>query len=343
MQYNLSTLFLIFFVVATSLALFGIWGIWISGVMCLVALCVSRAKTLERGIGYSLLVVFFGVICPLLLAPVQSVAREPARSACCKNNMKQIGLALYAYEKAKKQFPPVFACYRDGKPLQSWLVAILPLMEYDTIYTKLSKDEPWNSPQNTQALPRELFDYTCPSALRDETDCSSNYMAIIGPGTIWNAEGSKRISDLPHDISSTVAAVEVVDSGKHWAEPFALTVEEVLENMKTQKGPRISSNHPGLVHVLFADGKVRELPSEMPLSLWRKILNGEIANFGNLKSQIDYYAPDMVETSLHPNQSTMERIGFLLSIPVWFFSVMWLFYRAVKSRKITPLAAAEVA
>ena len=31
-------------------------------------------------------------------------------------------------------------------------------------------------------------------------------------------------------------AVEIADSGKHWAEPFALTVDEVLENMRTGKG-----------------------------------------------------------------------------------------------------------
>ena len=89
------------------------------------------------------------------------------------------------------------------------------------------------------------------------------------------------IKDLANP-SLTVMAVECVDSDKHWAEPYALTAEEVLERMKTGKGMRIGSAHPAVILVLFADGSVHPLRADMPISLWRKLLMGEIKNIEEL-------------------------------------------------------------
>ena len=66
--------------------------------------------------------------------------------------MKQIGLGLLNYESARKRFPPINVCDKDGKPLFSWLVAILPNTEYGAIYDQLNLDEPWNSRHNTAAI-----------------------------------------------------------------------------------------------------------------------------------------------------------------------------------------------
>ena len=114
---------------------------------------------------------------------------------------------------------------------------------------------------------------------------STSYMAIIGPGTAWREDGPVKLSDLPDGGSHTVMAVEVVNSGVHWAEPRDLTVDEALEGLKTGKGLRISTAHPGCINILFADGSVRTLPSKMPISVWKKLLAGEITDLDN----IEYY------------------------------------------------------
>jgi prepilin-type N-terminal cleavage/methylation domain-containing protein/prepilin-type processing-associated H-X9-DG protein len=50
-------------------------------------------------------IAIIGVLVALLLPAVQA-ARESARKSVCTNNLKQIGLAMHAYEDQRKSFPP---------------------------------------------------------------------------------------------------------------------------------------------------------------------------------------------------------------------------------------------
>ena len=131
-------------------------------------------------------------------------------------------------------------------------------------------------------------------------------------------------------------AVECTESTKHWAEPYTLTLEEVLERMKTGKGTRIFTAHEsGLVNVLFADGLVYGLPSNMPISLWRKLLMGEVKSrdeLWNWEPSADDPAPINIGTTPPPPPPGEWRLA--LSILVWLFSVALLLYRAWHSGKI---------
>src|SRR5262249_40169050 len=48
--------------------------------------------------------------------------------------------------------PAIFT--KDGKPLLSWRVAILPYIEEDTLYQEFKLDEPWDSEHNKKLIAR---------------------------------------------------------------------------------------------------------------------------------------------------------------------------------------------
>src|SRR5436190_2065563 len=84
-----------------------------------------------------LLVVIFiiGILIALLLPAIQA-AREAGRKTTCRNNLKQIGLALHHYHDAHRAFPPsaVISGFGWGTaegpgPWPSWVVLILPFIE----------------------------------------------------------------------------------------------------------------------------------------------------------------------------------------------------------------------
>jgi hypothetical protein len=337
LQYRLSTLFLIFFFVAATMALFGMWGIWIAGVLFLAAICVNQVRTVMKGIAATVLI-SLGVFIFGLPTFYQS---EAGQHRLCVDKMDQLGLGLLNYHCFHKHFPPVYSCDIYNNSMFSWVVPLLPNIDCETEFYQLKKDEPWDSPHNKQFLSQtSLPTFHCPGANQKNEVDIINYIAIIGPGTIWRKEGTVDFWDLPQGGLS-VMLVEAATSDKHWAEPFALTAEEVLENMKSGKGVRISSGHPSGVYVLFTNGKVDFLPAEMPLSLWKKILAGEVPakDLDDINSLIDPNAPDMV--NVYVSTPKTNPWPFILGVIVWLVSIALLFRRAVKSRRKPEIETVE--
>ncbi len=89
-------------------------------------------------------------------------ARQGALRSQCVNNEKQIGLALHNYHARHNAFPPAYSVGKDGAPLLSWRVLILPFLDQNDLFREFHLDEPWDSPHNRTLIAKMPVTYRCP-------------------------------------------------------------------------------------------------------------------------------------------------------------------------------------
>jgi len=151
-----------------------------------------------RRTGFTLieLLVVIAIIAVLiaLLLPAVQQAREAARRSQCKNNLKQIGLALHNYHDTMNCMPPGWIGVSAGKPDFeggngfSWGTFILPYLDQAPLYSKLNFELDMNDTQNVDMLRYPLAVYQCPSDPKPDsfqtedavTLATANYAGVFG-------------------------------------------------------------------------------------------------------------------------------------------------------------------
>ena len=114
------------------------------------------------------LLVVIAIIATLiaLLLPAVQQARESARRIQCRNNLKQLGLALHGYHEQHRTFPPgVIARNNDlSRALHSGLTFLLPMLEQANVYKRYNFDISWSDPANVSAANVNIPILRCPNA-----------------------------------------------------------------------------------------------------------------------------------------------------------------------------------
>jgi prepilin-type N-terminal cleavage/methylation domain-containing protein len=178
-----------------------------------------------------------GVLVSLLLPAVQA-AREAARRLQCRNNLKQIGLALHHYHDIVQSFPPGWMA-RSTPDVDAgfgerwaWKVFILPQLEQTPLYDSLNVRDggqpiPLADDPRSQTI---LSVFLCPSDPGEFTNISypdpngnfypkSNYPGVFGRGEailddpksqngIFGKNSRVRIADIRDGTSNTFAVGE---------------------------------------------------------------------------------------------------------------------------------------
>jgi prepilin-type processing-associated H-X9-DG protein len=188
-----------------------------------------------------------------MLLPNVHRASEPARRTQCKNNLKQIGMALHQYHDTFGTFPPVYTVDADGKRLHSWRTLILPYLDQIELYKQIDLSKPWDDQVNAEFVKTDLYVYACSTIPRPFTKTS--YMAIAGTGTCFPGAASRSISEIKDGTSNTVMIVEVdAEKSVPWMSPADLD-DQYLVNVDAKS----KFSHAGGLYTLFADGSVRFL------------------------------------------------------------------------------------
>lgn len=169
----------------------------------------SKFSPPRRTRGFTLieLLVVIAIIAILiaLLLPAVQQAREAARRSQCKNNLKQIGLAMHNYHDVHNTFPPGYitktpcnsaavwsACNVGEVGLYGWGAFILPMIDQAPLYTLLNVgnvylEQNLANATTRAALQQPLPVFSCPSdpgpSLNDFVAASNRYNFRVTDGS----------------------------------------------------------------------------------------------------------------------------------------------------------------
>lgn len=172
--------------------------------------------SLYRRSGFTLVellvvIAIIGILIGMLLPAVQQV-REAARRTACKNNLRQLALALHNYESGLMQFPPGYAFVNGtdfastGNPVedpsanhlgQAWGAFILPQMEQGNLHQQINFRLSGFDVANLEARETPIQTFLCPTdvwsignfVVRDESAtpveryAAASYCANWGPAS----------------------------------------------------------------------------------------------------------------------------------------------------------------
>ncbi len=328
-----------FVVLASSLAVFGGWGIVVFVLVVGLAICFYRIEPGSPWAYFALIVICLLGLAALLMPGIES-AREASRLAACRSRMFEIALALRNYHSENGCFPPAYIVDKNGKPMHSWRVLILPEMEYDSLYRTYDLAQPWDGPKNKKLAAVRLSEYVCPSEPSTTAPGgeSTSYVAVVGNGVAWAGETSSKSTDVSNDPSHTVMLIEVANSGIAWSEPRDFSLDTLNVSGAESPPMTLASHRVGHsefffiydagtgIHIAMADGSVHFLRTDcLSSEELRKVL--AIGGCKNVAGG-PHVALDEDDWRLNwPN---------IAALAVWLLSVGLLLVGAVRSRKAKP-------
>ena len=133
-------------------------------------------------------------------------------------------MAVANYHDQHGTYPPAYLLGPDGTPWHSWRVLILPYIEEHDLYEAYSFDEPWNGPNNRKLAERMPHIYAFHTIDRDAINTTSNYVAVVGPNTVWRTSPSVTQDDVTDRLGETILFAENLGANIHWMEPRDLDV-----------------------------------------------------------------------------------------------------------------------
>jgi prepilin-type N-terminal cleavage/methylation domain-containing protein len=178
-------------------------------------------------------IAIIAVLMALLLPAVQKV-REAANQVKCKNNLKQLGIAVHDYEAELGVYPPSMLApigKTFGTNNGSWSVhgRILPFIEQSKAFVRVGLETPWDAQVNTGVPTSRIPVFICPSDANDmvRTNAGAPYVYpvtygfnfgtwfVYDPKTGTGGDGvffpnaKLRPADIRDGLSHTLCATEV--------------------------------------------------------------------------------------------------------------------------------------
>lgn len=178
-------------------------------------------------------IAIIAVLIALLLPAVQQ-SREAARRMQCKNQLKQIGLAVHNYESSVKRFPigvlGTTGTSSSQNQLTTWQTLILPYVDQQSLYNQYNFAVAFDNAANAPNVIKVIPTFECPSqtkeGIMDSKFGTSHYAGNAGtnlPNSSLPSDGvlfplsSIKMRDFADGTSNTVLAGEIASEVRGWA------------------------------------------------------------------------------------------------------------------------------
>jgi hypothetical protein len=241
--------------------------------------------------------------------PAVQAAREAARRIDCRNNCKQIGLALHAYHDVYRQLPAGWIAHPNtGEPGWGWATHILPFLEQINLHAQIQLNLPIADSSNQIVRETSLSVYRCVSdgrgndplvLLAEEATGNSlfkvaraNYVGAFGTleieddpfagdGVLFQ-NSNLRFADVTDGLSNTIFVGERCSriDGSTWtgavedAEEGLVRIVASSDHVPNHPAAHFddfSSFHPTGAHFTLGDGSVRMLADTIDLDVYRAL------------------------------------------------------------------------
>ena len=197
-------------------------------------------RSVNRARGFTIVevlvvIAIIAILVALLLPAIQS-AREAARLTQCKNNLRQLGIALQSHDSAHGYFPSGVVATDDNlqNGMHSGFVFLLPFLEENALFASYELSQPWTSDANLAVAATGLQVLACPSNSTEVPQqgsilaAASDYAFSKGPlsylcnkpagGGMFDVNSRVRSVHLKDGMSKTFALGEAASNARLAAE-----------------------------------------------------------------------------------------------------------------------------
>jgi Protein of unknown function (DUF1559) len=204
----------------------------------------------------------FGVKANQRFLTVGEFLTAPGQPDPYEDYFKKLTAALDKYYKDKGTYPPAATYDKEGRPLLSWRVSLLPYLGEEALYKEFKLEEPWDSLHNKKLLKRRPDAFAIGAFPKYRT----RTLVFTGPGTFFPGKNGAKKGDVP--AAAALLAQVNGERAVFWSKPSDLAYAP------DQPLPQLFGPYGMLsVKIFRADGKLESFGKS---TLNEKVLRGLI-------------------------------------------------------------------